>query len=149
MTQGATSTTPGRASGQGVGGKAVRNVILFEEAVPLQEDGQGGKRIGTTRVRLESVLALHRQGLTAEQIVDAFDTLRLDDVCAVLVWVSRHPREVAAYTRRREKEAREVRQRGEALGIIRTAKESELFRKELLARKARRQQGKSNAAVSD
>jgi len=149
MTQGATSTSPDRASGQGVGGKAVGTVILFEEAVPLHDDGQGGKRIGTTRVRLESLLALHRQGQTAEQIVEAFDTLRLDDVRAVLVWVSRHPREVTAYLKRREKEAREVRQRGEALGIIRTARERARFKKELLARKARQQQGKSDAAVSD
>jgi len=104
--------------------------------VPLRDDGDGGLRIGRTRVQLESVVALHQQGQTAEQIVAAFDTLDLADVYAVLSWVLRHPDEVQAYLKRRDDEAEEVWRKLEASGVGKR-----LTSQDLEAMKARRGPG--------
>lgn len=109
--------------------------------VPLRDDGMGSLRVGKTRVPLESVLALHGQGQTAERIVEAFDTLELADVHAVLAWALRHPNDVAAYLKESDEQAEEVRRQLEAAGITPTREQSVRFREQLLARKAAREQG--------
>jgi uncharacterized protein (DUF433 family) len=81
------------------------NVPLEPITVPLRDDGHGGLRVGNTRLRLESLLAVRAQGGTVEDLVEAFPTLELADVHAVLAWVLRHPEEVKAYRRRRSEEA--------------------------------------------
>src|SRR5581483_11059843 len=108
--------------------------------VPLTDDGHGGLRVGTTRVQLESVLGCLDRGETAEQIVQAFDTLDLADVYAVLAWVLRHPAEVSAYRERREREAGEVRQKLEADGVSPSPERLAELRAQLQARWAARQE---------
>ncbi len=115
--------------------------------VPLLDDGAGGLRVGETRVSLESVLAVRAQGGTAEDIVQAFDTLPLADVHAVLAWALLHPEEIAEYQARREKEAAAIRSRAEQLGH--TSPPGELKAK-LLARQAKGLSHEAgNASVSD
>ena len=125
------------------------SITLEAIPVPLRDDGGGGYRVGKTRVSLDTVLHAHRRGESAEEIVRNFDTLQLADVYAVLVWATLHAEEADVYLNRREAEAVQVRRRGEALGIVRTPEESERFKQELLARKARQQQPQGETDAAD
>ncbi len=75
------------------------------DGLPLTDDGNGGLRVGNSRVRLESVVRAHQGGATPEEIVRAYDTLELADVYAVIAYYQRHESEVIAYLRRREAQA--------------------------------------------
>ena len=64
---------------------------------PLREDLGGAIRVGPTRVTLETVLHAYKSGESPEEIVEAFDTLRLADVYSVIGYFLRHRDEVDAY----------------------------------------------------
>jgi uncharacterized protein (DUF433 family) len=122
------------------------NLTPEDIPVPVREDGHGGLRVGNTRVQLESVLACYERGEMPEEIVEAFPSLELADVYAVLAWVLCHPAEVAEYLKRRDAEAEALRRKLEAAGVTPTAEESERKKQELLARWAARQgQGDASA----
>jgi hypothetical protein len=53
-------------------------------AVPLREEPPGVFRVGKSRVLLELVLRAFKAGATPEAIVQAYDTLKLADVYAVI-----------------------------------------------------------------
>ena len=82
--------------------------------VPLVSDGQGGLRVGGTRVLLERVIRAFENGATPEGIVQSYDTLQLPDVYAVLSWYLKHQAEVHEYLRLREQDAENIRQSIEA-----------------------------------
>src|SRR5205823_3612600 len=84
--------------------------------VPLRDDGHGGLRIGSSRVTLDSVLAIREQGGHAEDIHEAFSTVPLADIHAVLAWALLHPDLVVDYLRRRDTEAEMLRRQAETLG---------------------------------
>jgi uncharacterized protein (DUF433 family) len=115
------------------------NLVLEAIAVPLREDGHGGLRVGATRVSLESVLHLHQQGASPAEIVQAFDTLTLADVYAVLAWALRHPEGVDAYLKRRDEEAAQTRLQLEEAGLTPTGEESAQLKEKLTARWNERQ----------
>jgi uncharacterized protein (DUF433 family) len=85
--------------------------------VPLQDDGHGGLRVGSTRVPFERVWHAYQRGASPKEIVRDLDTLDLADVHAVLAWALRHTAEVEDYLQRREREAQELRRQLEAAGI--------------------------------
>jgi uncharacterized protein (DUF433 family) len=66
-------------------------------AVPLVRDAAGVLRVVGTRVALEQVVREFRVGATPEEIVAAYDVLRLADVYAVLGWYLTHRADVDAY----------------------------------------------------
>src|ERR1700740_3340947 len=107
------------------------NITLEAIAVPLRDDGQGGLRVGQTRVSLESVWLLHQQGASPAEIVRAFDTLDPADVHAILAWALRHPEDVAAYLRRRDEEAARIRLELQAAGLTPTPEESAKLKEKL------------------
>lgn len=82
---------------------------LPSDPVPLREDGRGGFRVGDSRVPLDVVLDEYENGSDAESIVNAYPTLRLADVYAVIAYYLRHQDEVKAYLRERETQAAELR----------------------------------------
>src|SRR2546423_5562 len=82
--------------------------------VPLYDDGHGGLRVTGTRVLLERIVNAFEDGATPEGIVQSYDTLKLDDVYAVLTWYLRHKAEVEDYLRKRAEEAEAIRQTIEA-----------------------------------
>jgi uncharacterized protein (DUF433 family) len=102
--------------------------------VPLRDDGHGGLRVGQTRVSLESVWHTHQQGASPAEIVQAFDTLDLADVHAVLAWALRHPEDLNAYLQRRDEEAAEVRRQLEEAGLTPTREESAQLKEKLMTR---------------
>lgn len=91
------------------------NMMTVESLpVPLRQDNAGAIRIGTSRVLLELVVHAFQNGASPEEIVQAFDTLVLADVYAVLAWYLNHEEEVADYMRRNEEEAEAIRRKIEA-----------------------------------
>jgi len=64
--------------------------------VPLRVDGTGTIRIGKTRVILDLVIGAFHMGQPPEQIVQAYDALKLADVYAVIAYYLAHRTEIDA-----------------------------------------------------
>ncbi len=79
--------------------------------VPLREDPPGVFRVGTSRVRLEPVLRAFKAGATPEAIAQSYDTLRLQDVYAVLTRYLAAPAPFEAYLRQCDEAAEKTRRK--------------------------------------
>jgi uncharacterized protein (DUF433 family) len=123
------------------------NLVLEAIPVPLRDDGRGGLRVGQTRVTFESVWYTHQQGASAAEIVEAFDTLDLADVHAVLAWALRHRAEVEAYLKRRDEEAAGLRRQLEEAGLTPTREEGARLKETLTTRWKERQQPRNGDAA--
>src|SRR5438477_7759426 len=110
--------------------------IIESQPVPLDQDETGAIRVGKTRVLLELVIEAYLDGATPETIVQWFESLRLADVYAVISYYLNHSEEVKDYLRQREEMAAEVRRKIEA-----SQPQRPHFREELLARRARQENG--------
>jgi len=89
--------------------------LTFEPiTVPLHEDEHGAIRVGGTRMLLDLIVRRFHEGATPESIVESYHGLKLLDVYAALSYYLSHTDQIDAYLRRRDEEAREVRQRIEA-----------------------------------
>ena len=82
--------------------------------MPLSVDQDGKVLVGGTRVTLDTVMAAFDRGATAEEIVQQYPSLALEDVYAVLGYSLRHRREVDAYLAERRQLAQRVRAENEA-----------------------------------
>ncbi len=83
-------------------------------AVPLRTDPHGAIRIGATRVLLEMVIRAFQRGETPEGIVQAFPSLKLDEVYAVITYYLQNRAEVDAYVQQVEEEGQRIREKIEA-----------------------------------
>lgn len=122
--------------------------MLAAEPVPIRVDEHGTYRVGGTRITLDIVLDQHFAGSSPEQIVKNFPTLELADVYAVISYALRHPDEVQAYLRKREREASELRQQLESSGV--TPKDTSALKSKLQAKmqaRTRDSGAKSNGAA--
>ncbi len=124
-----------------IGEKTTVSLTLQAELVPLHPDDQGVIRVGKTRVPLELVIEAYQEGETPEAIVRWFDSLQLADVYAVISYYLKHKQEVEAYLHQREELAAQVRRTIEAGQQSRPN-----FHEELLARRARTEQGNASAS---
>lgn len=116
--------THGRENRLGVGA-----ILPFPaEPPPLRVDEGGVIRVGRTRVTLDLVVEQYENGMSAEGLVRAYDTLDLADVHAVIAYYLRHREPVRAYMARREEEARALRATIEA-------ERPRISREELIARR--------------
>jgi uncharacterized protein (DUF433 family) len=75
------------------------------ERVPLRLDEDGTVRVGNTRITLDLIVEQYENGMTPEDMVRAYDTLKLADVYGALACYLHHQEEVSAYLRRRDEEA--------------------------------------------
>lgn len=89
------------------------NVPEFE-SIPLYTDAHGVIRVKGTRVVLDVVIEEHLGGVTPEEIVRRFPTLRVSDVYLVIAYYLRHRDEVDKYLAEREQAAEQLRQKIEA-----------------------------------
>src|SRR6266705_828023 len=113
---------------------------LDPRPVPLKELEHGALRVAGTRISFETVIEAYKEGATPEQIVDAFQPLRLADVYTLIGYYLDHKAEVDAYLQDVEHEAEEGRRRFEAAhGPPRVTREM------LLERKARMEEARRNA----
>jgi hypothetical protein len=95
--------------------------------------------VGGTRVLLELVIRAFRNGATPEAIVQAYDTLDLTDVYAVISYYLVHRVEVGDYLRHRDEDAEVIRREIEAAQPRRPD-----LRERLLARAETRRTPKAN-----
>jgi len=87
---------------------------LHAEAPPLRMDECGAVRVGNGRISLDLVVEQYENGMAPEDMVRAYDTLKLADVHSVIAYYLRHCDEVRAYLKRRLDEAEALRARIEA-----------------------------------
>ena len=99
----------------------------------MTNDADGGVRIASTRVTLDTVVEAFNEGLTAEEISQQYPVLNLADVYAVLGYYLRHRDSVNAYLEDRSRSATAIRKKIEA------EFPSVGFRQRLLARRHERQ----------
>jgi uncharacterized protein (DUF433 family) len=86
------------------------NLLPFHaEPPPLRVAEGGAVRIGNTRISLDLIVEQYENGMTPEDVVQAYDTLVLADVYAVIAYYLRHRDEVRAYLKRRTEEAETLR----------------------------------------
>ena len=82
--------------------------------IPLHMDERGTVRVSGTRVTLDTIIGFYRQGHSPEQLHDAFPTIPLGDIYAVVSYYLAHQDELDAYLKQREEEAERLRQEIEA-----------------------------------
>jgi len=70
--------------------------------------------VGKTPVTLDTVIAVFKQGSTAEEIVYRYPSLRLADVYAAIAFYLNHQQEVETYLQLRQQQAQEIRKMNEA-----------------------------------
>jgi uncharacterized protein (DUF433 family) len=89
------------------------NLMIAPNPVPLSTTADGTVVVGQTRVTLETVITLFKQGAIAEEIAEQFSSLDLADVYAVISYYLRHQSEVEAYLLQQAQRSQEVRQENE------------------------------------
>ena len=82
--------------------------------VPLTVDPDGVVRVGSTRVTLDTIVAAFDAGDSAEEISQAYPSLDLVDVYAVITFYLQHGAAVERYLGARRKAAVRVRIDAEA-----------------------------------
>jgi uncharacterized protein (DUF433 family) len=90
------------------------SVPFATETIPLQRDRDGVIRVGGTRVTLDTVIHVFKEGVSAEEVVERYPSLTLADVYMVISYYLRHRAEVETYLELREREEEEVRRQNEA-----------------------------------
>ncbi len=92
------------------------SVLTFQSvAVPLRQDEFGGLRVAGTRVLLDLIVRAYNAGATPEEIVQAYDVLKLRDVYAVVAWCLSNETAVNEYMAERERQASSVREELESI----------------------------------
>jgi uncharacterized protein (DUF433 family) len=114
-------------------GEDVEALPFHADRPPLRVDDGGAVRVGASRVSLDVVVEQYENGMTAEDMVRAYDTLAIADVHAVIAYYLRHRDAVRAYLKRRAEEA-------EALRATIEAERPRVSRDELLARRRAKEQ---------
>jgi uncharacterized protein (DUF433 family) len=113
---------------------------LDPRVVPLTRLENGVYRVTGARLPLERIVEHYKAGDTPEQIVDAYDILRLSDVYTIIGYYLDHKEAVEEYLREQEEDAEEIRRMIEKAMPPRPG-----FREELLRRKALREKGHAQA----
>lgn len=91
------------------------SVAAFDpEPVPLVRDRAGRLMVTGTRISLDILVAAFKGGRSPEAIHEAYETVPLADVYAVLAYYLRHKAEVEAYLAEQEHEAAEIQAQIEA-----------------------------------
>jgi uncharacterized protein (DUF433 family) len=106
---------------------------IVSEPAPLEFTTGGVIRIGKTRVTLDTVIAVFKQGTTAEEIAYRYPSLKLADIYATIAFYLNHQQEVEVYLQKRHQQAQEIRK------INETRFDPQGLRDRLLARKAERE----------
>jgi len=108
-------------------------LTIVAELAPLKVTDDRVVRVGKTRVTLDTVVAVFKQGATPEEIVYRYPSLLLADVYGTIAFYLNHQQEVEAYLQQRQQQAQEVRRMNEAKF------DPQGLRDRLLARKVERE----------
>lgn len=88
---------------------------LVAQSPPLRMDSDGVVRVGGTRVTLDTLVEAYEAGATAEELVQAYDSLQLADVHAAISHYLRHRAAVDEYLVQRRAQAAQVREDNQKL----------------------------------
>lgn len=105
-------------------------LVIKAEPTPLEVSVDGVVTVGKTRVTLDTVVAVFKQGATAEEILYRYPSLKLADVYATIGFYLNHQQEVETYLQHRQQQAQEIRRMNQARF------DPQGLRDRLLARKA-------------
>jgi uncharacterized protein (DUF433 family) len=94
-------------------GKQMNMLVMTPESPPFRQDAGGAIRVGASRVGLEIVIERFEEGMSAEEILKAYDTLKLADIYATLAYYLRHKEEVNAYLKQLQAETQALRDNSE------------------------------------
>jgi len=83
--------------------------LSMTQTIPLTRGEDGVFRITGSRVTLDSIVHLFKNGATAEQIQEDFPSLTLPDIYAVIAYYLQHAGEVDDYLRGQARAATELR----------------------------------------
>lgn len=89
-------------------------LTILADPLPLRLDKGNTYRVGSTRIRLDTIVLAYNSGSSAEQITRDYPGLKLADVHAVIAYYLHHKSEVDAYLAAREVEAAKLRAEIEA-----------------------------------
>ncbi len=89
-------------------------LTIVSETAPLEMTQEGVVRVGKTRVTLDTVITVFKQGTTAEEIAYRYPTLTLADIYSAIAFYLNHQPEVETYLHQREQQAKEIRRINEA-----------------------------------
>ncbi|HEY9770805.1 MAG TPA: DUF433 domain-containing protein [Coleofasciculaceae cyanobacterium] len=84
--------------------EASRTLVIAAE-LPLETNADGLVQVGKTRVTLDTVVTVFKQGTTAEEIVYRYPSLKIADVYATIAFYLNNQQEVEAYLQQRQKQA--------------------------------------------
>lgn len=84
-------------------------LVIETETLPLMLDSDGVVRVGGTRVTLDTIVAAFEDGATAEEIVQHYPSLQLEDTYFAIGYYLRHRPDVEAYLSYRRQLAETVR----------------------------------------
>lgn len=112
---------------------------IVAKPIPLDITADGVVRVGKTRVTLDTVVAVFQQGVTAEEIVYRYPSLKLADVYATIAFYLNHQPEVEAYLQERQQKYQAIRKMNEARF------DPQGLRDRLLARQAERERNLESA----
>ncbi len=85
-------------------------LVLTLKPIPLRENSDGVMLVGETRVTLDTVISVFNQGVTAEEIVCRYPSLKLADVYSTIAYYLSHVEDVEAYLSGRQIRSKEVRE---------------------------------------
>lgn len=106
-------------------------MTLFQTLdVPLTTDSEGIIRIGSTRVRLDTVIHAFTEGYTAEEIASQYPVLDLPRIYAVIAYYLNNQTVVNEYMARRAESSKAIQQE------IESRPEYRAFREQILKRRA-------------
>lgn len=77
-------------------------LAIEAELAPLETNADSVVLVGKTRVTLDTVVAVFKQGATAEEIIYRYPSLKLADVYATIAFYLNHQQEVEAYPKQRQ-----------------------------------------------
>ena len=87
--------------------------ISFREGVPL-EYRDGSIRVIGSRITLDTLVGVFKRGNTVEELTEAFPSLSLEQIRAVIDWYFTYQSEADEYLEEGEAEAEKLRQRVES-----------------------------------
>lgn len=108
-------------------------LAILAEPAPLSINPDGVVHVGHTRVTLDTIVAVFKQGATAEEIIHRYPSLKLGDVYATIAFYLNHQLEVEAYLKQHQKQAQDIRRMNQ------TRFDPQGLRDRLLARRVERQ----------
>ncbi len=108
-------------------------IKIAPEIAPLHITEDSVIRVGKTRVTLDTIVSVFKQGTTAEEIAYRYPSLSLADIYSTIAFYLNHQSEVEAYLLKRQQKAEEIRR------INETKANPQKLRERLIARQRQKE----------